>query len=614
MGDLLHCPKCGFEFEASSALRESVQAELRAQFSADADRRVADAAAEAAARLAEKESEVAAARRNVAAAKEKEAELLGKTRALEERERDSALAVERKLADEAKRIRAEETKAADERAARRTAEQLRAKDEELEDARAKAQLASANEVDLLRRARELEERERDADLKVERKLAEESSRMRGEEAKAADERAARRTAEQLRAKDEELDEARKRVDLAAAKETALLRKARELEEREQHQTLEIERRLAEEGKVIRARADEDANERTRLEREKLRLAETEHAEKMTALQRKLDELQQRVHQGSQQAQGEAQEVALRDLLGDAFAMDAIDDVPKGVQGADLVQRVRSTDGREHGIIVWESKRTKSWANDWLPKLRDDQRTVGASIAVLVTQALPDGTDHFELIDGVWVCGWPYAAALCAALRASLVDVSHARRAQEGAGYKMQMLYDYLTGTEFRNRVGGLVEAFREMEEDLAREKRAMLSLWKKRERQLIRARDNMAAFYGDLRGIEGRNLPDLPGFSLEEPSAVASFDAPDAEIDEEAASGSPVDAELVEVLWALVPADGSTVGNGSLCRVFAETVLVDHGVQIEQPDYERHRNVLIATGRLRKGQGRGGSVARVVRG
>lgn len=142
-------------------------------------------------------------------------------------------------------------------------------------------------------------------------------------------------------------------------------------------------------------------------------------------------------------QGEAQEVVLRDLLETAFSTDSIEDVPKGVHGADLLHHVRASDGRDCGAIIWESKRTKSWSDDWLRKLRDDQRTAGAACAVIVSQVLPPDVRHFALVDGVWICAWPYATALGAALRVGLAEVAHARQVAEGRGEKMQMLFDYL---------------------------------------------------------------------------------------------------------------------------------------------------------------------------
>jgi hypothetical protein len=375
------------------------------------------------------------------------------------------------------------------------------------------------ELAILKQQRALTEREQELTLDVERRVAVEARRFCDRETKLIQERCAREANEVLRLKEQELTEARHKMDAAAAKEASLLRQRRELEERERQLAVDLERRLNDEVKKIRdeegKRAEQRAEDRVALDRQQQELRDAEHRQTIEGLQKHVAELQRRVQQGSQQTQGEAQEAVLRDLLASAFDSDSIEDVAKGAQGADLLQRVRTDDGRDCGTIAWESKRTKAWSDGWLPKLRDDQRAAGAVCAVLVSQELPKDVKHFGLKDGVWVCAWPYAAALGAALRAGLIDISLAKRVAEGRGEKMQMLYEYLTGPEFRNRVGGFVEAFKEMQDDLEREKRAMQTLWKRRERQMQRARDNITAFYGDLQGIAGRQLQDLPSLALE---------------------------------------------------------------------------------------------------
>jgi hypothetical protein len=273
--------------------------------------------------------------------------------------------------------------------------------------------------------------------------------------------------------------------------------------------LETERRVAAEVAKVRATEGKLAQERAELQQEQQRLRDEEHRQQIEGLQKTIAELTRKVQQGSQQAQGEAQEVVLRDALTAAFPSDAVEDVPKGQSGADLVQTVRAADGRDCGSIVWESKRTKGWSDGWLPKLRDDQRRAGGACAVLVTQVLPADVRQFALKDGVWVCASAYAVPLAAALRVGLVAAAQAKRAAEGSGQKMQLLYDYMTGTEFRNRVEGLVEAFVDMQDDHVAEKRSTLTRWKRREKMIERALQNLAALCGDLQGISGRPLQDL---------------------------------------------------------------------------------------------------------
>jgi hypothetical protein len=270
--------------------------------------------------------------------------------------------------------------------------------------------------------------------------------------------------------------------------------------------------------------------------------------------------------------------------------------------------VRGGNGRDCGAIVWESKRTRAWSDGWLSKVRADQREARAACAVIVTQVLPPDIRSFGLKEGVWVCAPPYAAALGAALRGGLLEVAAAKRAAEGSGQKMQLLYDYMTGTEFRNRVGGLVEAFVEMQEDLTSERRTTLTRWKRREKVIDRALDNITALCGDLQGIAGRQLGDLLPPTLD---AVRALPEPCAEVEEGTGDGAD-DARLKQLLLDLLPGDGSTVGNTSMSELFvgrAYTMLRSH---VTADDYERCKDVLLAEGRIRRAKGRGGSVGRIV--
>jgi hypothetical protein len=330
----------------------------------------------------------------------------------------------------------------------------------------------------------------------------------------ARERYALEAEERVRLKDDELADARGKLAVARSREADLLKKQRELAEGEAQRELNLELRLAEELRRIRGQDAAVAQQRSDVEAARQRVRDEEHRQQLEGMQKHIEELQRRAHQGSQQIQGEAQEVVLRDLLARAFPSDDVVDVPKGITGADVLQRVRGGDGRDCGGILWESKRTKAWSDGWLPKLRDDVRAADAACAILVTQVLPPDVRHFGLRGGVWICAWQYAPALGAVVRGGLIDVAMARRAAEGRGEKMQMLYDYLTGTEFRNRVGGFVEAFKEMQEQLDAERRAIMTTWKRRERLMDRALTNVTAFYGDLQGIAGQGLEDLPPLAL----------------------------------------------------------------------------------------------------
>lgn len=248
------------------------------------------------------------------------------------------------------------------------------------------------------------------------------------------------------------------------------------------------------------------------------------------MQKKIEDLMKRAEQGSQQLQGEVQELALEEMLQREFPFDAIEPVPKGEFGGDVIQRVVSPTGQPCGTILWESKRTKNWSDTWLPKLREDQRVAKAELSVIVSQALPKDIDSFHTIDGVCVAHPRLAFPVATLLRQSLIEVAQARQASEGQQTKTEMIYDYLTGSRFRQRVEAIVEAFSTMQEDLAREKKAITKQWAKRDEEINRVMQATVGMYGDLQGIAGKRLQEIEGLDL--PLLEANDETPNRSIDE----------------------------------------------------------------------------------
>ena len=235
---------------------------------------------------------------------------------------------------------------------------------------------------------------------------------------------------------------------------------------------------------------------------------------IASMQQKIEELKQKAEQGSQQLQGEVQEMDLESLLRTKFPFDSIDPVPKGEFGGDVLHRVNSSTGQPSGSILWESKRTKNWSDGWLPKLRDDQRAAKAEVSILVSQALPKGIETFDVVDGVWVTTPRAALPVATILRQTLIEIGVARQVGEGQKTKTEMIYQYLTGPRFRHRVEAIVEAFSSMKEDLDRERKAIMKQWAKRDEQIERVMVATVGMYGDLQGIAGKTLQEIEGLSL----------------------------------------------------------------------------------------------------
>jgi hypothetical protein len=238
--------------------------------------------------------------------------------------------------------------------------------------------------------------------------------------------------------------------------------------------LEAARKIDAERQIIQNEASKRAEERYHL-----RLAEKE--KQIHDAKRANDELKRKLEQGSQQAQGEVLEIQLEELLRGAFLLDQIEAVPKGMNGADIVQKVFTRSGQNCGTIVWESKRTKSWSDGWLLKLKEDQRQLKAEIAVLVSEALPKDCRGFSQVSGIWVSDPQCAVSLATLLRCQLLQVAATRAAAIGAKQKSELLYEYVASTQFRHRVESVAEAFMSMHTGLQEEKRSTHRLWAKRE-------------------------------------------------------------------------------------------------------------------------------------
>ena len=348
------------------------------------------------------------------------------------------------------------------------------------------------------------------DDQVAEKLKQERGRITAEEAKKARLLAAtdienktkeiNELNEVIKQRDEKLAEAQKA-------QAGVIRKQRELDDARREVELTVEKRIQEGLAATREQARKEVEEQ-----QKLKVAEKEQT--ILAMQKQIEELKRRAEQGSQQLQGEVQELELENLLRAKFPFDTIEPVPKGEFGGDALQRVVSPSGQPSGTILWESKRTKNWSDGWLVKLREDQRTAKAEVAVLVTQVLPKGVESFDVVDGVWVTSPRALLPVATVLRDTLLQVSMARQATEGQQTKTEMIYQYLTGPRFRHRVEAIVEAFSTMQEDLDKERKAIMKQWAKREEQIERVMGATVGMYGDLQGIAGKSLQEIEGLEL----------------------------------------------------------------------------------------------------
>jgi hypothetical protein len=307
---------------------------------------------------------------------------------------------------------------------------------------------------------------------------------------------------QLDSLNKELTDKAQKLKESQGKELELLRKHKEIQEREENLKLELEKQMLEKQKEIEDRAKKMEGERFELKIKEL--------EKKLEDQKELAEtMRRKAEQGSMQLQGEVQELALEELLKSSFPFDEIEEVGKGVKGADCIQHVRNSSAQFCGKIIYESKRTKAFTNEWIDKLKSDMRATQADLAVIVTEVLPKDMEHFGMKDGVWVCRFSDIKAVAFLLRDSLIKINTALVSQENKGDKMQLLYNYLTGNEFKQQIEAIVEGFVALKDGITREKIQMEKIWKEREKQLEKVLLNTTHFYGSVKGIAGNAVGDI---------------------------------------------------------------------------------------------------------
>ena len=312
----------------------------------------------------------------------------------------------------------------------------------------------------------------------------------------------------LKARDAKLAEAQKT-------QAELIRKQRELDDARRELDLTIEKRVQHGLTEVRTQARREAEDGMRL-----KVAEKDQA--IASMQQKIEELKQKAEQGSQQLQGEVQELELEQLLRTKFPFDLIEPVPKGEFGGDALHRINSPGGIACGSILWESKRTRNWSDGWLAKLREDQRGAKAEISVLVSQVLPKGVETFDLVDGVWITSPRAAIPVATMLRQGLMEVTQTRALSVGQQTKAEMVYQYLTGPRFKQRVEAIVEAFSSMQEDLDKERKVIMKQWAKRQEQIERVMGATVGMYGDLQAVAGKSLHEIAGLEFDALEAPAS--------------------------------------------------------------------------------------------
>jgi hypothetical protein len=349
---------------------------------------------------------------------------------------------------------------------------------------------------------------------------------------------------QLSALQQESQQKGQRLKNLEEESITLRQREKEISDREERIEIEMKKRLLDRERIIREQADKSALEKALLEvrerevklnrdRETMELilkkrvqeeaekAREEERMKNAELQKKLDdqgklinEMKRKSEQGSMQLQGEVQELALEEYLRCTFPRDAVEEIAKGKRGGDCVHVVKDPYDRVCGKILYESKRTKHFSYEWIAKVKEDMRLQQADLGVIVTEALPDGMTRFGEVEGIWICSYLEFKALALLFRFNLSRIGEVLASQENRGDKMEMIYGYVTGVEFRQKLEAAFESYREMQEDLLKEKTLIMTQWAKREKRLFKAMENLVCLYGDVRGIAGGAVQEIKSLEM----------------------------------------------------------------------------------------------------
>lgn len=427
--------------------------------------------------------------------KKKEVDILNKERELRDRQDQLEIDVEKKILEREREIQLKAIKREQEKndlKAREYENQIR------EQQRIIAEF-DKKEFEMINKERELMEKTEQARLEMEKLMLERT--------KDIEEKAIMREQSRMNEYEKIITDQKQSIELMKRKELDLLNLQRELKDNEERMKLDMEKQMLDKEKEIREKA-------VRIEQEKNELRNRELEKQLDVQKKLIDELKKKAEQGSQQLQGEVQELAIEDFLRLNFPFDKIIEVKKGEHGADAIHIVINNLQQDCGKIIYESKRTQAFNEKWIEKLREDQKNSGSEIAVIVTESMPKDMDRFGLRNGVWVCGFQEIKSLAFVLREMLLMTHSVKLVQENKGDKMELLYNYLTSNEFRQQVEAIVEGFTSMQNDLIKEKIAMEKLWSSREKQIRKVLLNTSSMYGSIKGLAGNSLGNIKALEL----------------------------------------------------------------------------------------------------
>ena len=242
-----------------------------------------------------------------------------------------------------------------------------------------------------------------------------------------------------------------------------------------------------------------------------------YEKKIQDMQKSAEDVQRKAKQGSQQSQGDIVELELEEQLKTAFPNDKISPVVTGRVGGDIIQEVWDSRGNYNGKILWELKNTQPpWKEDWLNKLNSDKRNINANDAVLISEVIPkDAKNSVSFQKGIWIAKKPMALVIAMGIRAKIIHGYYIQKSSEGKNERIERLYTYLSGTEFKHRMEAIIESYSNMQVGIEKERNFFTRKWAKEEKNLRQLIDSTYGMRGDLEGIGAEMLDLKEPLSLE---------------------------------------------------------------------------------------------------
>ncbi len=362
---------------------------------------------------------------------------------------------------------------------------------------------SQREADINKQKEKLEEEKRNQENKLKELVNQEKEKMKLTLA----EEIAEENQEAVKSMQEKISRQKTALSNAVKEKLDLEKKMEHLKDREEEIENEIQKKVLEETRKIKSETEKK-------EQAKHYLDLKQRDELIDTLKVQMTDLQRKANQGSMQSQGEILELEVERILAAAFPLDHIEEVKKGVNGADCNHHVRNNNGKLVGTIAYETKRTKTFSDNWIEKMKTDMRLHKAGLGVIVTETMPKDMDCFGMRDGIWICSFHEVRSLAGALRQTILKVSEINISNEGKGEKMQVLYNFLTSDEFKHQMQAIVRGFVNMKEQIETEKRSMKRQWKEREKQLELIIDGATDMYGSIKGIAGTAIGNIPELEM----------------------------------------------------------------------------------------------------